>query len=222
MYLKDIVKLNQTSYVILGLLSVEPHLSGYDMRKTIQSSIGFFWGESYGQLYPALKGLAGEGLIAPSKRGKEGRKQRQTYVITIAGRAALREWLALPFQNDPPRNEFLLKLFFGHEAAPGVTAAHIRDLNERNQQAVALLAKIEQSIPNNQFTSPHLPYWILALEMGKAFSEAALEWGEAALAALPKPGSPKIPTPQRAARLPSKPKNSSRKRLTHKPGSARP
>lgn len=222
MYLKDIVKLNQTSYVILGLLSVGPHLSGYEMRKTIQASIGFFWGESYGQLYPALKGLADGGLITPSKRGAKGRKLRQSYVITDAGRAALREWLALPFQNDPPRNEFLLKLFFAHEAAPGVAASHIRDLNERNRQAIAMLAKIEQSIPENELTSPHLPYWTLTLGLGKSFTEAALEWGESALAALLAPASSTAATAQHVTTLPRKRTTSSRKHLTRKSGSARP
>ena len=71
MYLIDMPDLNSTSYVILGGLSVEPNLSGYDMRKGIQNSIGYFWGESYGQIYPALKRLASEGLIAPSSSVNE-------------------------------------------------------------------------------------------------------------------------------------------------------
>jgi PadR family transcriptional regulator AphA len=34
-------------------------MSGYDIRKTVQESIRFFWSESYGQIYPALKRLGG-------------------------------------------------------------------------------------------------------------------------------------------------------------------
>jgi DNA-binding PadR family transcriptional regulator len=37
---------NQTNYVILGILAIHPHQSGYEIRKTIQQSVGFFWGES--------------------------------------------------------------------------------------------------------------------------------------------------------------------------------
>jgi DNA-binding PadR family transcriptional regulator len=214
--------LNQTSYVILGLLSVGPHLSGYDMRKAIQGSIGFFWGESYGQLYPALKRLAADRLIAPSKASANGRKQRQTYVITDAGRAALRQWLGLPFQNDPPRNEFLLKLFFAHEAAPGVAMAHIRDLNERNRQALAILTKIEQSIPANQLTNPHLPYWTLVLGLGKAFTDTALEWGESALAALPAQANSTGATAQPVAAGRGKPTTASHWKLTRETASKRP
>jgi PadR family transcriptional regulator, regulatory protein AphA len=184
MYLVDMFDLNPTSYVILGGLSVQPNLSGYDMRKGIQNSIGYFWGESYGQIYPALKRLASEGLIAPSSSLSNERKRRQTYVITDAGRTALRQWLALPFHNEPPRNEFLLKLFFGHEAAPGVAAAHLRDLNDRNRRMLGMLTKIEASVPPLQLANPHLPYWMLTLGLGKVLTCAALDWGEKALTAL--------------------------------------
>jgi PadR family transcriptional regulator, regulatory protein AphA len=175
---------NPTCYAILGLLSVQPSLSGYDMRKAVQGSIGFFWGESYGQIYPALKQLTGEGLIAQSGSGSNGRKQRQEYVLTEAGRHCLREWLAVPFRNEPVRNEFLLKLFFAREAAPGVAAAHIRDLQARNQRMLDTLRKIEASAPSQQEANPHLPYWMLTLSLGKALTCAALEWGENTLVAL--------------------------------------
>ena len=176
--------LNATSYTILGGLSVQSDLSGYDIRKGIQQSIGYFWAESYGQIYPALKRLAGEGLIAPSKASPNGRKQRQTYVLTDAGRDALRQWLALPFHNEPPRNEFLLKLFFAGEATPAVAIAHIQDLNERNRRWLVTIEAIEASIPREQPSNPHLPYWMLTLGLGKALTCAALEWGEKALAEL--------------------------------------
>ena len=178
------LNLNATSYTILGGLSVQPELSGYDIRKGIQQSIGYFWAESYGQIYPALKRLADEGLIAPSKGTPNGRKQRQTYAITDAGRAALRQWLALPFHNEPPRNEFLLKLFFGREAAPGVSIAHVRDLQERNRRMLATLLALETMATTQASQNPHQPFWMLTLSLGIALTRAALEWGESALAAL--------------------------------------
>ncbi len=176
--------LNNTSYSILGLLSVQPDLSGYDIRKGIQQSIGYFWAESFGQIYPALKRLAEERLIAPSKARPNGRKGRQTYVITDAGRTELRRWLALPFHNDPPRNEFLLKLFFAGAASPDVALIHLQDLNERNRRWLETFKTIEASIPPDQPSNANLPYWILTLSLGKALTSAALEWGEKALATL--------------------------------------
>jgi DNA-binding PadR family transcriptional regulator len=175
---------NRTAYVLLGLLSIEPNRSGYDLRKAIESSVGYFWGESYGQIYPTLKRLAGEGLIVASSSGSKPRQRRQEYSLTDAGRACLREWLALPFQNDPPRNEFLLKLFFGREAAPSVSIGHIRELQDRNRRMLATMLELETFAGAQGSQNPHFPFWMLTLGLGIAITRAALDWGESALAQL--------------------------------------
>jgi len=178
------MKNNRTAYVILGGLSIQPNLSGYELHKAIEENFGSFWGESYGQIYPTLKRLAAQGLIEPSKSESAPKKRRQTYALTAAGRACLREWLALPFQNDPPRNEFLLKLFFGGEAAPGVAISHVRELQERNRRMLATLEGIENEARGIESQNPNKPYWMLTLGLGLALTRAALAWGESALAEL--------------------------------------
>jgi DNA-binding PadR family transcriptional regulator len=178
------MKNNRTEYVILGMLSIAPSGSGYELHKAIEENFGSFWGESYGQIYPALKRLAAEGLIVPSGSASETKKRRQAYSLTDAGRASLREWLALPFQNDPPRNEFMLKLFFGREAAPGVAIAHVRELQLRNRRMLATLEGIEKMAHQHLSQNPNKPYWMLTLSLGIAMTRAALDWGESALAQL--------------------------------------
>lgn len=182
MYLADMR--SQTAWVILGLLSIEGKQSGYDMRKTIQGSVGYFWGESFGQIYPMLRKLAAEGLIAPSGRGGRGRGGRREYSLTPAGQTRLREWLAQPYRVDPPRNEFLLKLFFGREAAPGVVVRHVREFQENNRQALAMIEEIGRVGSAKNAQHPHFRYWMLTLEFGLAQIRAALEWSEEALKVL--------------------------------------
>ena len=178
------MKNSRTAYVLLGGLSIQSNLSGYELHKAIEENFGSFWGESYGQIYPTLKQLVAEGLIEICKPAAAPKKRRQTYALTDAGRICLREWLARPFQNDPPRNEFMLKLFFGHEAAPGVALAHVRELNERNRRMLATLEGIEKMARAYQSKDPNLPYWMLTLGLGLALARAALDWGESALAEL--------------------------------------
>jgi DNA-binding PadR family transcriptional regulator len=178
------MKDSRTAYVILGMLSIQPSLSGYELHKAIEENFGSFWGESYGQIYPTLKRLATEGLIEPCKPDSAPKKRRQQYALTDSGRACLREWLALPFHNDPPRNEFMLKLFFGREAAPGVAIAHVRELQERNRRTIATLEGIERMAHQYQSQNPHLPYWMLTLTLGIAMTRAALDWSESALVQL--------------------------------------
>ncbi len=188
MYLADSMS-SRTDYVILGLLSIEPHQSGYEMRKTIQGSVGYFWSESYGQLYPTLKRLTAEGLIAPSRRAAKGRTAkgrggRQEYSLTAAGHARLKEWLALPYRPDPPRDEFLLKLFFGREAGPGVAVAHVRRFQEEYRQALALIEEIGRVGTAKNAEHPHFRFWNLTLEYGVARMRAELEWSKHALKVL--------------------------------------
>jgi DNA-binding PadR family transcriptional regulator len=178
------MKSSQTAYVILGLLSIEGRQSGYDMRKTIQGSVGYFWGESYGQIYPTLKRLAAEGLIAPSRRPAKGRGGRQEYSLTDAGHARLQEWLAQPYRVDPPRDEFLLKLFFGGDAGPEVSERHVREFQEKNRRLLTTIEGIGRLGTERKGQHPHFRYWMLTLEYGVAQIRAALEWSESALKTL--------------------------------------
>jgi DNA-binding PadR family transcriptional regulator len=173
------MELNQTAYLILGILSLHPRQSGYHIRKTVESSVGYFWGESYGQIYPTLKRLAAEGLIVPC--GPVGQKRAQEYSLTPAGQVCLQEWLALPWREDPPRNEFLLKLFFGVEAAPGVPTAHLRAFQQKLRALLATLTGLEKLARQHNAEQPGFPYWMLTLTYGLAQIRAALEWSESAL-----------------------------------------
>ena len=46
-------KENKTKYAILGLLSLAP-MSGYDIKIITDNSIGHFWNENFGHIYPVL------------------------------------------------------------------------------------------------------------------------------------------------------------------------
>src|ERR1035437_6541637 len=188
---------NQTAYVILGILAIHPHQSGYEIRKTIQQSVGFFWGESYGQIYPTLKRLGAEGLIVPDASTSQTRPKRQEYSLTPAGHFCLQEWLAVPYREDPPRDEFLLKLFFGRDAAPGVSIEHIRRFQEENRRLLTTLLKLEaMARAHNSQSLPGFPFWMLTLNFGVAQLRSALEWSESALALLSTGGAGLVSNPQ--------------------------
>ena len=174
----------QTAYLILGILSIEPQKSGYDIRKAVESSVSYFWRESYGQIYPTLKRLAAEGLIVPCRAKGKGRAERQAYSLSPAGRQRLQAWLALPYREDPPRNEFLLKLFFSKAVPAGTALKHVEDFREKNEQLLGALLAIEKTAKANGSPSSHLPYWMLTLSYGIAQVRASVEWSNGALATL--------------------------------------
>ncbi len=109
---ENVSKDNKTIYAILGLLHHEP-FSGYDIRKRIETSVGYFWDAGYGQIYPALRKMAAAGLVTSETEKNEGRPDRKVHALTEKGRLELHKWLEEPAAREYVRYEILLKLFFG-------------------------------------------------------------------------------------------------------------
>ena len=111
MHLVDMSSLSPTARVILGLLAWGPR-TGYEIKQITDQSTRFFWGASYGQIYPELRRLEAAGLVG-SREEPRGRVPRRVYSVTKAGRRALGAWLEEADESYEVRDEGLLKLFFG-------------------------------------------------------------------------------------------------------------
>jgi DNA-binding PadR family transcriptional regulator len=169
-----------TSNALLGLLTLCP-MSGYDMRGMIDRSIGHFWSESYGQIYPALKTLERQGLVEKRIEQKEGRPDRNVFSITPDGRERLEEWLRLPAAVEVPRSELLLKLFFGYSASADVNREHLGSFKKAHEGAVVQYAAMEKQLVRDEPNDPQLPYWLMTLSFGRHRSEAFLAWAQESL-----------------------------------------
>ena len=172
-----------SQYALLGLLSRGPH-SGYDLKKQIESSIGHFWRESYGQIYPNLKDLEQSGLATSELERQEGRPDKNVYTITERGREALKRWLEQPPNPTPPRNELLLKLFFAHHVSPDQAAAHVEGYKQRFAEDLETYKGIERWLETEHAGHPALPYWLMTLSYGRLEAEALLKWSDETLSDL--------------------------------------
>jgi PadR family transcriptional regulator, regulatory protein AphA len=171
--------------VLLGLLTVEP-MSGYDLGQSIRASIGFFWNESYGQIYPNLKKLAAAGMVTAKTEKQKGKPDRQVYSITPRGRAHLEKWLAVEPQPEVPRNELLLKLFFGTQAGPDRVIAYVERMAKSEGSFLEKFRQIERELLSEMGRYPDVPYWRMAARFGQLELEAHLRWAEETLTALRK------------------------------------
>lgn len=170
--------------VLLGLLTIQP-MSGYDLGQTIRESVGHFWNESYGQIYPNLKKLAGGGFVTSKTERQKGKPDRQIYSITKKGRERLAKWLAVPPQPEIPRNELLLKLFFGGQASLEISIEHVQRMMENESAVLRKIGRIEEEIGQNR-QYPDAPYWMMAVRFGQLELEAHLRWAQGTLAELNK------------------------------------
>lgn len=170
---------SRTRFVILGMLSIGS-ASAYALRQRIASSVGFFWQESFGQLFPALAALEKEGLVK-GRSARDGKRRRRDYEITAAGRAVLKTWLREPPTPQPERNELLLKVFFANPSDPGALGAFIANADDAARADLDELRGIEVLLKKKYAADPRLAYWSLTLRYGILGSEALRHWCKEAL-----------------------------------------
>ncbi len=174
--------------VLLGLLTTEP-MSGYDLGLTIRGSVGYFWNESYGQIYPNLKKLAAGGFVSSKSEPQKGKPDRQVYSITKKGRERLAKWLAVPPQPEVPRNELLLKLFFGEQVPAPMLIDYVEHMAEEHRAVLLLLERAEREEIDKNRHYPGAPYWRMAAHYGQAEIKAHVLWAEETIAELKKMAS---------------------------------
>ncbi|HSJ23275.1 MAG TPA: PadR family transcriptional regulator [Longimicrobiales bacterium] len=176
------MRTNRTRYVLLGALTEGPK-TGYEIRKDIEAGISHFWQESYGQIYPQLKALAAEGLAEVETSPETGR-QRKVYRITEAGRRELAAWLAEPVQQEPQRNELLLKLIYGRSTTPAVLQGHVQSFRQSAAALKGALGALQSIIAGEPADHPDMAYWLMTLRLGEYIAEARLRWAEETLSQL--------------------------------------
>ena len=117
---------------ILGLLLESP-MHGYELRKRLTGLLGAFRAFSYGSLYPALRRMQTDGLIAEDAApdGAVLRRARRVYQLTDAGRQRFTELVADTGPQNYTDDGFGVHLaFFNRTPA----AARMRILEGRRRQ----------------------------------------------------------------------------------------
>lgn len=126
-------------FPMLGFL-MDAEMTGYDLKRRFQDSVGFFYRVSDGSLYPALKKLAREKLVT-MRTERRGKRARKVYAITALGREHFLKMLAEP---SPPlfvHDEAQVKIYFGHHN-PDAAMAHMGRMREFDRIRAGELATL--------------------------------------------------------------------------------
>jgi len=97
-------------HVITGMVLHKP-LTGYELKKEVESGIGNFYKASYGSLYPALKKLTDKGYVTLTEQTQVARLKKY-YMATEAGKTAFLEWLMAPVDIGSGTAAILAKIYF--------------------------------------------------------------------------------------------------------------
>jgi DNA-binding PadR family transcriptional regulator len=153
-------------------------MSGYELAKRFEASVGSTWSAGHSQIYPELNRLADEGFVDPGEPGPRGRK---TYTITGDGLAAVRAWLARTEPDRTVRDEAALRTYFLWLMEPAAARAHVEDeLTSAQETLDALRGTAALRRP----ATPAERSQRIALEAGLRWAQARADWAEWALARL--------------------------------------
>jgi len=172
------------SHAIMTALLDGP-LSGYDLAREFDTSLGFFWHASHQQIYQELRKLSDQGWLQARCIAQQGKPDKIVYALTPTGRQTLDDWVAEPSKRKPAKDDLLVKLYnVGHsDVAPLV--AEIRRRREWHSGRLALFERIRRNhYDAPQRLSPHKQGIYLALAAGIRQERTSLEWCEEALGLL--------------------------------------
>jgi DNA-binding PadR family transcriptional regulator len=179
---------------ILACLTERP-MTGYELAKTFDASIGFFWKADHQQIYRELSRLRDRGHIQGREVVQSGKPNKLVYTLTSEGRAALKHWAARPSSPPSIKDDLLVRLY----ALGSVDIEPLRvDLMARLEHHRGRLARfehiLEKRFPEGT-ASPADTGKLLGLRIGLRYERAVAEWCEEALDTLSAIASPANVTP---------------------------
>lgn len=122
-------------YALLGLLALRSW-TGYELAAQVRSTLRLVWPSSEAHVYREQRRLVSRGWASVTAE-PAGRRTRNRYAITDAGRMALRAWLATPPKPPTLEVEAFVRLWFADQGSPENLVASLRATAAAARSSVA-------------------------------------------------------------------------------------
>lgn len=127
--------------VILGMLMKES-LTGYEIKQLLEDVFSYFYGSSYGTIYPTLTRLEKEGLVTKESVLQEGKPNKNVLNITDKGRECFKAYLLGPLEEDSTKkSDFMMRLYFGEFVGYDKVIAWLKQVQEQAQSNLNQLSE---------------------------------------------------------------------------------
>jgi DNA-binding PadR family transcriptional regulator len=169
-------------YVLLGALSYQQPLTGYQLKQFIDHSAKHFWYAQTSQVYRTLETLEKEGLLTSKIEAQEKHPDRRIYQITAAGHADLLTWLKQPMTEiEPTKDALLVRLFFAAQLDKTTVLTQLRLQRALHEQQLQLFrGEIITQIQASAARRPDLKrdglLWDAARRLGELSEETYIRW----------------------------------------------
>jgi DNA-binding PadR family transcriptional regulator len=179
---------------ILACLTDRP-MTGYELAKTFDSSMGFFWKADHQQIYRELSKLRDRGHVQAREVVQSGKPNKLVYTLTPEGRAALKHWAARPSVPASIKDDLLIRLYaldsIDIEPLRADLMARLEHHRDRYERYERLLHK---RFPQEQ-ASPADMGKLISLKLGLRHERMVAEWCEEAIDTLSALASRNNPVP---------------------------
>ena len=160
-------------YIVLGIV-LDEELTGYDIKKAIENSIGNFYKASYGSLYPTLKKLTDKSYLSMSEE-MHGSRQKKYYKATEQGKAIFLEWLSSPIDLKAGGDAQLAQIFFYGELPKEIRDKRLQEYEFFIKQSLQQLQAIAKGLPDEGLNEVDY-YGISTLYLGIQSGHNTLRW----------------------------------------------
>lgn len=162
---------------ILGLLHYAD-MSGYDLYRYFDHSIGHYWSTEHTQIYRALSALAREGSVAYTQVEQSGRPDKKVYRLTPQGETAFRQWLESRLPLPEIRHTHLLQFSFMASLPTNAILECIESYAAQIQEKLNLYGDASYIEATLRFArnAKERAIWQLVLENGVRYYETELAW----------------------------------------------
>ncbi len=117
-------------------------LSGYDLARRFDTSIGFFWRADHQQIYRELRRLKDAGHVEDEYVVQTGRPNKRLWTLTGAGRAHLMEWSRDASRPPSIKDDMMVRLYALAHVDRDALAAQIRERLGTHTEQLALYERI--------------------------------------------------------------------------------
>lgn len=129
-------------YALLALLSAGP-MTGYEISRRFQSSVGHVWHAPDSQIYPELRKMEIDGLVAGADVDAGPRGTKRVYRPTDQGTEAFREWMNAPLKYALDRDPAILRAAYLEWSSP---EAARRMMQDHIDHFAALVGQYDQQV----------------------------------------------------------------------------
>ncbi len=161
---------------------IDDDLSGYELARDFETSMGFFWHASHQQIYQELHKLAEKSLLNKREVHQSGKPNKIVYGMTKAGRDALAEWVFGATKTQTAKDELVIKLYNLNEKNAVHLAGEIADRRQEMMRLLYVYEKIRVRHYDDPLSLPTRSKGVyLALVRGLGQGQQFMAWCDEAL-----------------------------------------